>query len=167
VAAERGFAHTIVRPTLVYDENGGQEFMLFRRYLRRFPVVPFIGPGTARKRPVFSDDVVDGLVRIAGNPICFGKTYNLSGPESITLGELARLVIELEGAQRPFLHVPLPVCRALAAALGRVMKSPPITPYAIAGFTNDADLDCAQATRDFGYAPRGVRDGLVQCRRNT
>jgi NADH dehydrogenase len=167
VAAERRFAHTIVRPTLVYDESGGQEFMLFRRYLRRFPVVPFIGPGTARKRPVFSDDVVDGLVRIAGNPICFGKTYNLSGPESITLGELARLVLELEGAQRPFLHVPLPVCRALAAALGRVMKSPPLTPYAIAGFTNHADLDCAQATLDFGYAPRGVRDGLASCRRIT
>ncbi len=41
--------------------------MLFRRYLHRFPVVPFIGPGTARKRPVFSDDVVDGLARIVGN----------------------------------------------------------------------------------------------------
>ena len=80
VAAERRFAHTIVRPTLVYDETGGQEFMLFRRYLRRFPVVPFIGPGSARKRPVFSDDVVDGLARIVGNPVCFGKTYNLSGP---------------------------------------------------------------------------------------
>ena len=43
--------------------------MLFRRYLRRFPVVPFIGPGSARKRPVYSDDVVDGLSRIVGNEI--------------------------------------------------------------------------------------------------
>ena len=112
VAAETRMAHTIVRPTLVYDETGGQEFMLFRKYLRRFPVVPFVGPGAAKKRPVYSDDVVDGLARIVGNDVCFGKTYNLSGPEAITLRDLAKLVLELEGAPRPFLHVPLPICRA-------------------------------------------------------
>lgn len=165
VANERRFAHTIVRPTLVYDETGGQEFMLFRKYLRRFPVVPFIGPGSARKRPVYSDDVVDGLARIVGNPSCFGKSYNLSGPEPITLRELAKLVLDLEGAPRPFLHIPLPVCRAIAQVLSRVMRDPPITPYAVAGFTNDADLDCSQAVRDFGYAPRGVREGLARCLR--
>jgi len=163
VAAERRFAYTIVRPTLVYDEAGGQEFMMFRRHLRRFPIVPFIGPGTARKRPVHADDVVDGLARIVGNPRCFGKTYNLSGPEPITLRDLGKLVLELEGAERPFLHLPLPFCRALAAVLARVIKNPPLAPYAVAGFTNDADLDCAEARADFGYAPRGVRAGLTAC----
>ncbi|HSS39680.1 MAG TPA: NAD-dependent epimerase/dehydratase family protein, partial [Polyangia bacterium] len=160
VAAEMRLAHTIVRPTLVYDETGGQEFMLFRKYLRRFPVVPFVGPGSAKKRPVYSDDVVDGLARIVGNEACFGKTYNLSGPEPITLRELAKLVLQLEGASRPFLHIPLPICRAVAGVLSRVMTNPPLTPYAVAGFTNDADLDCGPAITDFGYAPRGVREGL-------
>ena len=162
VAAETRLHHTIVRPTLVYDETGGQEFMLFRKYLRRFPVVPFVGPGAAKKRPVYSDDVVDGLARIVGNEVCFGKTYNLSGPEAITLRDLAKLVLNLEGASRPFLHVPLPICRAAAEVLSRVMPDPPLTPYAVAGFTNDADLDCASATADFGYAPRGVREGLTR-----
>jgi nucleoside-diphosphate-sugar epimerase len=163
VASERRLQHTIVRPTLVYDETGGQEFMLFRRYLHRFPVVPFIGPGSARKRPVYSDDVVDGLARIVGNEVCFGKTYNLSGPEPISLRDLGKLILDLEGASRPFLHLPVPLCRGLAAVAARVMKNPPITPYAVAGFTHDADLDCTQAAADFGYAPRGVRAGLAAC----
>jgi len=137
--------------------------MLFRRYLRRFPIVPFIGSGSARKRPVYSDDVVDGLARIIGNEICFGKTYNLSGPEPITLRDLGKLILELEGAQRPFLHLPVWFCRAVAEVLARVMKDPPITPYAVAGFTRDADLDCASAVADFGYKPRGVRAGLAMC----
>ena len=154
VAAERRLAHTIVRPTLVYDETGGQEFMLFRRYLRRFPVVPFIGPGSARKRPVFSDDVVDGLARIVGNPVCFGKTYNLSGPEPITLRELGKLILELRGGASGRSCT----CRCRCAGRSppcsaRVMKNPPLTPYAVAGFTNDADLDCSEAIADFGYAP--------------
>jgi hypothetical protein len=42
------------------------------------------------------------------------------------------------------------------------MVNPPLTPYAVAGFTNDADLDCGLAAADFGYAPRGVREGLAR-----
>jgi len=82
---------------------------------------------------------------------------------SFTLRALGKLILELEGAERPFLHLPVPLCRALAAGLARVMKNPPLTPYAVAGFTNDADLDCREAVADFGYAPRGVRAGLAQC----
>lgn len=163
VAAETRFAHTIVRPTLVYDESGGQEFMLFRRYLSRFPIVPFIGSGQARKRPVFSEDMVDGLARIAGNDVSFGRTYNLSGGETITLGELGRLLLALEGHPKVFLPLPVSLCRAVAAVLGRVMRNPPITPYAIAGFTNHADLDPSRAVAELGYRPRGVRAGLTAC----
>ena len=74
------------------------------------------------------------------------------------------LILELDGAQRPFLHLPVPLCRALAALLARVMKRPPITPYAIAGFIHDADLDPRRRpSRDLGYAPCGVRAGLARC----
>jgi len=163
VRAERRFQHTIVRPTLVYDGTGGQEFMLFLAYLRRFPVVPFIGPGTARKSPVFSDDVVDGLYRMAGNPVAHGKTYNLSGGEAITLEELGRLLLAKHGQPKRFLHLPVGLCRALATMLEHTMKDPPLTPYGVAGFTNHADLDCGDAVRDLGYHPRGVREGIDHC----
>lgn len=163
VARAGVFEHTIVRPTLVYDETGGQEFALFHQYLRRFPVVPFIGSGSSLKRPVHADDVVDGLARIVGNPVCYGQTYNLSGGEAITLADLGKLILRLDGLERPFLRVPVPVCRVVATVLGWFMKNPPITPYAIAGFMNDANLDPSAAVADFGYQPRGVRAGLSAC----
>jgi len=155
--------YTIVRPTLVYDEVGGQEFRLFLDYLRRFPVVPFVGPGLARKRPVFSGDVVDGLARIAGNPRAYGKTYNLSGGEAIPIGEMARLMLQHHGLRKRFLHLPVPLCRALAAGMGALLDDPPLNHYTIAGMINDADLDPAEAMRDLGYQPRGVRAGFAQC----
>jgi len=158
-----GLQYTIVRPTLVYDEQGGQEFRLFLDYLRRFPVVPFVGPGRARKRPVFSGDVVEGLARIAGNPRTHGKTYNLSGGEAIAIGELARLMLQHHGLHKPFLHLPVPLCRAVAAGMGVVLDDPPLNHYTIAGMINDADLDPAEAVRDLGYAPRGVRAGFAHC----
>jgi nucleoside-diphosphate-sugar epimerase len=163
VAQERALSHTIVRPTLAYDENGGQEFLMFLKYLQRFPVVPFIGTGRAIKRPVWTGDIGDGLLRLAGNPIAFGKTYNFSGGEPISMIELARLVLRHHGGERPIVPVPVAACRALARVLRVTTRRPPLTSSAIDGVVNDADLDPAAATRDLGYEPLGVREGFQRC----
>jgi NADH dehydrogenase len=163
VKAERSFAHTIVRPTLVYDAGGGQELLLFLDYLRRFPVVPFIGAGRALKRPVWAGDVIDGLLRLAGNAVAHGKTYNFSGGEAIAIADFGRLLLRHHGERRLFVPVPVPICRALAFVLGRLMKRPPLTASAIAGIVNDADLDPALAARELGYRAMPVREGLSLC----
>jgi len=154
---------TIVRPTLVYEQGGGQELMMFLDYLRRFPLVPFIGAGAAIKRPVWSEDIVDGLLRLAGAEIAHGKTYNFSGAERISMLELGRLLLQHHDRARPFLHLPVWLCRFMASALGLVMARPPLTLSAIAGVVNDADLDPALAMRELGYAPLGVRAGFERC----
>jgi len=163
IVASSGLPYTIVRPTLVYEQGGGQELMMFLDYLKRFPIVPFIGSGAALKRPVWSEDVVDGLERLAGAAIARGKTYNLSGGEAISMRELAELLLLYHDRPRPVLPVPVWACRAAAAALGVIMKKPPLTSSAIAGIVNDANLDPSEAMRDLGYAPLGVRAGFQQC----
>ena len=163
VASTAGFAYTIVRPTLVYEAGGAQELMMFLDYLRRLPVVPFIGSGSALKRPVWSEDVVDGLSRLAGNPRTHGKTYNFSGGEPISMIDLARLVLLHHGAARPIVPLPVPLFSAAAWLMKRVMKRPPLTSSAIAGVINDANLDPAEAMRDLGYQPLGVVEGFRRC----
>jgi nucleoside-diphosphate-sugar epimerase len=163
VKGETRLAHTIVRPTLVYDATGGEEFRRFLDYLRRFPLVPFVGPGTALKRPVLSDDVVDGLVRIAGNARALGRTYNFSGGEAISIAALARLMLAHHGLRRRFVHLPVPLCKVAAAAMKLVLADPPLNRYTIAGMINDADLDPGDAVRDLGYHPVGVREGFARC----
>ena len=163
VAGERAFQHTIVRPTLVYENGGGQEFLMFLDYLRRFPVVPFIGDGHAVKRPVLASDIVDGLLRLAGNSRSFGKTYNFSGGEPITMADLGHLMLRHHGGDRPFVHLPVWLCRLAARAMALVMDRPPLTGNAIAGIINDADLDPTLAVRDLGYQPLGVRAGFARC----
>jgi nucleoside-diphosphate-sugar epimerase len=158
-----GLAYTIVRPTLVYEQGGGQELMMFLAYLRRFPVVPFIGAGRAKKRPVWSEDIVDGLVRLADAPVAHGKMYNFSGAEALSMRELAELLLLHHDKPRPFLHLPVWMCRVLAALLALFMKRPPLTSSAIAGIVNDADLDPTLAMHDLGYAPLGVRAGFQRC----
>lgn len=163
VRGAQAFEHTIVRPTLAYDESGGQEVRMFLEYLQRLPVVPFIGAGRAMKRPVWTGDIVDGLLRLADNPVSYGKMYNFSGGESIAMADLAHLLLRHHGADRPFVPVPVPVCEAAARLLRAFMKRPPLTWNAIAGVVHDADLDPGEATRDLGYRPIGVREGFHRC----
>jgi NADH dehydrogenase len=157
-----GPAWTIVRPTLVYDAGGGQELLMYLAYLKRFPVVPFIGRGTAKKRPVWAEDVVEGVARIAGNPRAIGKTYNLSGGESITMRDFSRLLLEHEGVTKRFVPLPVFACRLGARVLGLFMQKPPVTQAAISGIVNDADLDPSLAMAELGYRPLGVRAGLAR-----
>jgi nucleoside-diphosphate-sugar epimerase len=163
VRAAEGMFWTIVRPTLVYGRDGGQEFIGFLDSLRRYPVVPFVGKGLARKNPVHVDDMGKGLLAIAGNPASYGKTYNFCGGEEISVRDLARLMLRHLGISKPFVHVPLSLCRAAAFLMERTLRNPPLTLYAISRIEQDAAPDNSEARRDLGYDPVGVTEGMERC----
>jgi len=164
VASQTGMHYTIVRPTLIYDKDGGQEFMMFLESLKKLPVVPFVGLGRAMKSPVLGDDIVKGLLAIAANPKAYGKIYNFSGGEAISMWNLARLMLRHQGLSKPFIPVPVPVCRLVAFFMERLMIDPPLTRYAISRIIENVDLDHAAASEDLGYDPIGVTEGLERCR---
>jgi len=160
VRSQRDMPFTIVRPTLVYDRTGGQEIEMFMRYLRRLPVVPFVGSGRALKRPVYSGDIVEGLARLAGNAGTHGQTYNFSGGEAITMMDLAGLLMRQAGLRRPIVPVPAFLWRAALWKLGVLVGSRALAGQIVSGFTEDADLDNSQARRDIGFDPLPASVGI-------
>jgi nucleoside-diphosphate-sugar epimerase len=160
VKSQTGMPYTIIRPTLTYGRDGGQEFLMFLASLTKYPVVPFIGRGRAMKNPVLADDVVKGLLAVAGNPKSYGQIYNFSGGEDISIWDLGRLMLKHQGISKPFVAIPVPLCRALAWAMEKTMKRPPLTRYAISRILHDAALDNTPARRDLGYDPVGINEGL-------
>lgn len=160
VTEQSAMHYTIIRPTLVYEKNGGQEFMMFMDYLMKYPIVPFIGRGRAMKNPVDVNDLIKGLLTIPGNKICFGKTYNFSGGEEISIWDFAQLILDHQRKRKLFIPIPVWICKVIALAMNAVMKLPPLTWNTIAGITQDANLDNSSATLDIGYNPIGIRDGM-------
>lgn len=160
VKEQKSMHYTIVRPTLAYEKDGGQEYMMFAEYLNKFSIVPFVGMGKALKNPVHVDDLMKGFLSLAGNEKTYGNIYNFSGGEEITIWDLAHLILKHQGINRFFIPVPVWFCKLLAVGMERMMKRPPLTWNVIAGITQDANLDHSTATRDLGYNPIGVREGL-------
>lgn len=157
---------TIVRPTLAYNEFGGEEIRMFSDYLRRYPIVPFIGSGRALKNPVHVDDIMQGLLAIAGNPKTYGKVYSFSGGEEVEIIELARLLLRHNQMRKPIIPIPAWFCKLCAAVFERTMKEPPLKRNVVAGLTQNANLDHSSATADLNYHPIGIREGLRRIEQN-
>jgi nucleoside-diphosphate-sugar epimerase len=153
---------TIVRPTLAYNEHGGEEYRVFVDFLKRWPMGVFVGRGRARKNPVHVDDLMRGFLAIPGNPKTYGKTYPFCGGAPITLWEMGRLALEHEGVTKPFLALPVWLCRLAAAVMGATMGRAPFTAHVIAGLTQDAVPDWSEARTDLDYRPAGFREGLAR-----
>lgn len=151
---------TIVRPTLAYNENGGEEFNMFLSYLQKYPMVPFIGNGRALKRPVHCDDLMAGFLAVAGNERAYNKTYAFSGGEAIPIWDMAKLMLKHTRQEKPFLAIPVSICMFLACIAERFQEKPALTRSAIAGVIQDANLDNTEARADLGYAPITFKEGL-------
>jgi len=103
------------------------------------------GDGTQRVAPVFVDDVVAALMAaLRGAP---AGTYDLVGPDEMTLDELVALV----DPQVRIRHVPEHVAR-LAAHF-----HPSLTPAAVGVLLRPAVGDPSAAARAFAFAGRSLR----------
>ncbi|MFC7536517.1 complex I NDUFA9 subunit family protein [Sphingomonas sp. GCM10030256] len=97
-------AATIIRPSLVF----GQEDQLTNRFagLARLPFLPVIAPRT-RFQPVYVRDVAAAIAQAAVDPQAHaGKTYEIGGPEVMTMHELNAAIARLAGQTPELIDVP-------------------------------------------------------------
>jgi nucleoside-diphosphate-sugar epimerase len=160
--------YTIIRPTLAYEDGGAQEFVYFAEYLKRYPLVPFIGNGRALKTPVFVEDIINGLANIPGNPKSYGKTYYFSGSEEIPIRRLAELLLDHMGKKKQIIPIPVFLCRIIcvaASALARITGNPSLLTWqTISGITQDLNPDNREAREDLYFNPRPFREGMQELR---
>jgi NADH dehydrogenase len=103
---------TIIRPSIVF----GPEDMLTNRLagLSRLPFVPVIAPA-AKFQPVFVEDLAKAISAAALSPQFHGgKTYEIAGPQVLTMRELTTEVLKAAGQDTSLVDVPSPVASAMS-----------------------------------------------------
>ena len=149
-----GLDWTIVRPTLVIGDGGGIEFNMYARYVTRFPLYFLPGGGLAKKRPVRSVDLVQGIAAAGLSGAAMGKTYALAGPEEMTMAEMAHRILGARGLRHKMLPLPWWLSKRLAVLKNWIGGNRVSAEQALAGFLYDAVPDIGDAVRDLGYAPK-------------
>ncbi|HET9639191.1 MAG TPA: complex I NDUFA9 subunit family protein [Allosphingosinicella sp.] len=114
---------TILRPSILF----GREDNFINRFAamaRLAPVLPVISGGT-KFQPVYVADVGRAVAAAALDPVGHaGRTYELGGPQVLTMRELMEWVCEATGRGRPLIDIPDPVGRLIARATGWLPAAP-------------------------------------------
>jgi uncharacterized protein YbjT (DUF2867 family) len=148
---------TIVRPSVIYGRGDGFVSLLVR-VVRRLPVVPLIGGG--RLQPVPVEQVAQGVARALALPAAVKQTYEVGGPDRVTLGELVDLIGKVLGRRRILkVNVPRGVVRAATRVLHRLPYFP-LTPDQLLMLEEDNVCDPAPFFSTFGLVPLPLATGL-------
>lgn len=114
----------VFRPSVVFGPE--DDFTnRFASMARMMPVLPLIGGGTTQMQPVYAGDVATAIADAANGLAKKGATYELGGPEIMTLREIFAAILEITDRKRMF--VPLPFGLANLNALLLQFAPSPLT----------------------------------------
>jgi NADH dehydrogenase len=150
---------TIFRPSIIYGP-GDQFVNLFAALIRRYPVVPVIGSGQQRLQPVTVEHVAEGFARAVELAASVKQTYDVGGPDAVTMVRLLDLIGTALGRARVRkVHVPLGVVRPAARLLHR-LPGFPLTPDQLLMLEEDNVGDPQPFYTTFGLSPVPLATGL-------
>jgi NADH dehydrogenase len=114
---------TILRPSLLFgrEDNFVNRFAGLARLSFLLPVIR----GGMRIQPVYAADVARAVAAAALGPRTHaGRTYELGGPQVLTMRELIAWVCRTTGRDRTLVDVPDPVAELLSRATGWLPGAP-------------------------------------------
>jgi NADH dehydrogenase len=170
---ESGMEFAILRPSWVYGarDRSMNRFVAFCRYL---PVIPVIGDGKTRVDPLFVEDAARCLAEAASREDCRDKTFELGGPERLSMDEIIRTIQSLLRGSRawplrlleeligqPLLHHPPKLMKLLSLPM-QLLPEPMLSPGAIDFILQEVEIDPRPAADYFGFPFRPLREGLRQ-----
>jgi len=112
----------IFRPSVVFGDGG--EFVYFTKRLKQIfaPAVPLYPlPGGGKKahfQLIWIDDLVPMLADALEGEEHVGQTYEVGGPETLSLREATELVFEAEGKSITIVPLPMPLAKIGLPVLG-------------------------------------------------
>lgn len=113
---------TITRPSVVFGEGG--EFVKFTKLLAPPYVTPLPGGGKTRFQPIHVDDLVPVLADALLDDEHIGQTYDIGGPEALTMAEVAKLGHQADGRDTNVIPIPMPLAKIGLSTLDYVPGFP-------------------------------------------
>jgi NADH dehydrogenase len=143
-----GPQYVIFRPSVVFGP-GDSLVNRFARLLKRMPGVFPLACAGARFAPAYVGDVVEAFARTIDGEANAGRSFELCGPDVLTLAELVRMTARAAGLKRAVLPLPWPLARLQAA----VMDFVPGRPFSTDNFRS-ASVDSVCTSN--GFAQLGI-----------
>ncbi len=138
---------TIYQPSVIFGAGDGL-VSRFAALLRRMPVLPLARAG-ARMAPTHVGDVAEAIARCVDSERLDQRSYELYGPEVLTLGEIVHKIREAAGLHTPIIALPDSLGR-LQAQFAELLPGKPFS------LDNFRSLRTDSVGKVDGYAALGI-----------
>ncbi len=139
---------TIYQPSVIFGAGDGL-VSRFAALLRRMPVLP-LARAQARMAPTFVGDVAEAIARCVGSDkLGQRRSFELYGPEVLTLGEIVRKIRAAAGLRTPIIALPDSLGR-LQAQFAELLPGKPFS------LDNFRSLRTDSVGKTDGYAALGI-----------
>jgi uncharacterized protein YbjT (DUF2867 family) len=112
--AESSLSHTVFALSMAYAP--GDPYLKLLERMSWLPAMPLPGDGRAVYQPMWAQDAADCVVgTLPGGPCAAqadGARYELAGPDTLSVREIAQIAMRSFGRSRPLLSVPTPLARS-------------------------------------------------------
>ena len=123
LVTESTLDYTIFRPSVVFGDGG--EFVSFTKLLAPPYVSALPGGGKTRFQPIWVGDLVPMLADAIDADEHAGETYEIGGPDKLTLAEIARLIHRADGRSTTVVPVPMALAK-LGLSVGDLIPGFPM-----------------------------------------
>jgi NADH dehydrogenase len=155
---DSGLEWVIVRPAWVFGP-GDVSLNRFLGFARILPFVPMFGNGQQDMQPAFVDDVGWVSAEAALKREAANKVFEIGGPEVMSMNDVVRTALDVQGKKRLLLHQPA-VLGKLLGSVASVLPGPPLTADAIDFITGAATADNTIMNEVLHPRLTTLRDGL-------
>lgn len=159
---ESGISYTIFQPSWVYgpEDRSLNKFVTFARLL---PFIPVIGDGKTRVQPVFVEDLAMAVAASVDLPAVANQTYEVGGPQTLTMDEIIRTMLDAMGKRKPLVHHPVWFMKLATIPLG-LLPTPPLSPSAVDFVVMEEPVDNTALLRDIPLRLTPLAEGLSYLR---
>ena len=126
----------IMRPSVVFGPED-QFTNRFAALARMSPMLPLIGGGKTRMQPVFVGDVATAVADAVDGKARPGATYELGGPEVLTMREIMETIMRITGRDRTLVSLPFGLAKLQALFLQFAPGPLKLTPDQVALLRSD------------------------------
>lgn len=156
-----GLAWSILGPSVQFGE-GAAFFTGLGDLVKGMPLItPMIGNGKVEFQPIWVEDVVTCLLKMAREPERYdGQEIDVGGPEIFTYAQLLDMIAARLHRRRLKVPGPIPLAALGASVMELVLPRPPVTRAAIALFQEPNRTDLDVVPRRFGFTPTSLRDWM-------
>ncbi len=158
--ADKGMRNwTIFRPTMTYGVGLDLNITSLAKCIENFGFFPVYPPAFGKRQPVHTDDLAIAVLQAMQDENTYGKSYNLSGSETITYREmLERLFMIYREKPRIVVTTMLPFLLNIA---GFVLRKKHINGEIAYRMNDDLMFFHDDAKKDFGFSPRRFLKGGI------